>query len=125
LSNVFREINNVRLINIILATGALLVALSLAWFVTRSIVKPVRQLADVSVAISRGEWDVPIPTVKNRDEVGSLASAFDLMSRELKTLYGDLEARVVSRTTELETVAKVSGAVAAILDIDRLLETIT
>jgi signal transduction histidine kinase len=125
LSNVFREINNVRLVNIILATGALLVALSLAWFVTRSIVKPVRQLADVSVAISRGEWDVQIPVVKNRDEVGALASAFSRMSRELKTLYGDLETRVVSRTSELETVAKVSAAVAAILDIDKLLETIS
>jgi signal transduction histidine kinase len=125
LSNVFREINNVRLVNIILATGALLVALSLAWFVTRSIVKPVRQLADVSVAISRGEWDVQIPVVKNRDEVGALARAFSRMSRELKALYGDLETRVVSRTSELETVAKVSAAVAAILDIDKLLETIS
>ncbi|MEP7284780.1 MAG: ATP-binding protein [Chloroflexota bacterium] len=125
LSKVLSQINNARLVIITLASGALLIALSFAWFITRNIVQPVQQLAKSSAAISRGEWEVPIPIVKGGDEISKLAEAFSHMSRELKALYEGLEMRVIARTSELETVAKVSAAAAAILDIDRLLKTIS
>lgn len=121
-SKVLSEIDNARLVIIGLAGLALLMALSLAWLITRNIVRPVLQLARVSISISRGEWDVAIPSVKRGDEIGKLAEAFERMSRELRTLYANLEMRVIARTSELETVAKV-GAAAAILDRDKLLQT--
>ncbi len=122
-SKVLSEINNVRLVIIGLASLALLIALSIAWLITRNIVLPVQQLAQVSVSISRGEWDVAIPSVRSGDEIGKLANAFERMSKELRTLYDSLEMRVIARTSELETVAKVSAAAAAILDLDMLLQT--
>src|SRR5258708_5128812 len=122
-SNVLSQINNARLVIIGLAGLALLIALGLAWLITRNIVLPVQQLARVSVSISRGEWDVVIPSVKSGDEIGKLAVAFERMSKELRTLYANLEMRVIARTSELETVAKVSAAAAAILDLDNLLQT--
>ena len=122
-SKILSEINSARLVIIGLASLALLIALGIAWLITRNIVLPVQQLAQVSVAISRGEWDVAIPSVKSGDEISKLALAFERMSKELRTLYDNLEMRVIARTSELEAVAKVSAAAAAILDLDKLLQT--
>ncbi len=122
-SQVLSQINNARLVIVGLAGLALLIALGLAILITRSIVLPVQQLARVSVSISRGEWDVAIPPVNSGDEIGKLAVAFERMSKELRALYDKLEMRVIARTSELETVAKVSAAAAAILDLDKLLQT--
>jgi signal transduction histidine kinase/HAMP domain-containing protein/ActR/RegA family two-component response regulator len=124
LSNVFAQIYNARLVIVALATITLLIALVLAWLITRNIVLPVRQLAVAAGSISRGEWDVPIPEVKTADEIGKLTAAFERMSKELKALYSNLEERVIARTSELETVAKVSGTAAALLDMEQLLETV-
>jgi signal transduction histidine kinase/HAMP domain-containing protein len=124
-SKILSEINNARLVTIGLAGLALVVALGLAWLITRNIVLPVQQLARVSAAISRGEWDVAIPSARSGDEISRLAVAFERMSKELRTLYANLEMRVVARTSELETVAKVSGAAAAILDLEKLLDTVS
>jgi methyl-accepting chemotaxis protein len=96
-SRVLSEINNARMVIIGLASLALVVALGLAWLITRNIVLPVQQLARVSAAISRGEWDVAIPSVRSGDEISRLAVAFDRMSKELRALYADLEMRVVAR----------------------------
>ncbi len=125
LSQLLGDINNARLVILVLAVIALLIALAIAWLITRNIVRPVQQLATVSSAISRGDWDVAIPVVKSGDEIGRLAAAFDRMSKELRALYMNLEMRVMARTSELETVAKVSAAAAAILDLDQLLTTVS
>ncbi|MBI1260021.1 MAG: response regulator [Chloroflexi bacterium] len=122
-SKVLSDVNNARMVIIGLAGLALLVGFGLVLLITRNIVLPVQQLARISAAISRGKWDVTVPSVQSSDEIGKLAVAFDLMSKELRTLYGDLEMRVLARTSELETVAKVGAATAAILDLDQLLHT--
>src|SRR5260221_3484147 len=124
LSNVFAQIYNARLVIVTLATIALLIALVLAWLITRNIVLPVRKLSQVAGSIRRGEGDAPVPEVKTVDEIGKLATAFERMSKELKALYSDLEERVIARTSELETVAKVSGTAAALLNMEQLLETV-
>ncbi len=125
LDNVLGEIYQARLVTITVAAVALLVALVVAWAITHNIVQPVQQLAQVSKAISQQQWDVTIPQVRGQDEIGRLAQAFDKMSRELKALYSSMEMRVIARTSELETVAKVSAAVAAVLDTDQLLATVS
>lgn len=125
LSDILGQINNARFVIVALAALALLIALILAWVITRNIVQPVRQLAHVANLISHGQWNIPLPTVRSEDEISELALAFDSMARELKTLYNNLEERVIARTSELEIVAKVSAAAVAILDIDNLLHTVS
>jgi signal transduction histidine kinase/ActR/RegA family two-component response regulator len=124
LNEVLGQINNARLVIVALSAGSLLIALAMAWLITRNIVQPMRQLAQAASFISRGEWNIVVPKVNNKDEIGSLALAFERMSKELKNLYGSLEERVIARTDELETVAKVGAAAAAILELDNLLQTV-
>ncbi len=122
-SKVLSDVNNARLVIIGLSGLALLVGFGLVSLITRNIVLPVQQLARISASISRGDWDVAVPSLQSGDEISKLAIAFDLMSQELRALYDDLEMRVLARTSELETVAKVGAATAAILDLDKLLQT--
>jgi signal transduction histidine kinase/HAMP domain-containing protein len=104
--------------------AAIIVAL-ITLVVTRNIVQPIRRLAQVATTIGEGNWDVEVPTVKSADEIGQLTSAFSAMSKELKTIYGTLEDRVRERTIELETVADVSRATSTVLDVEKLIQTVS
>jgi signal transduction histidine kinase/CheY-like chemotaxis protein len=125
LNEVFGQINNARLIILLLAGAALITGIGVAGIITQNIVRPVRQLARAAGVISQGEWSVSVPPVRGHDEIAQLAASFDRMARELEALYGSLEERVIARTDELETVAKVGAAAAAILDLNKLLQTVT
>jgi signal transduction histidine kinase len=66
----------------------------IAFFVTRGIALPVRQLAQAASTIGQGHWDVEVPEVKTADEIGQLSLAFSTMSKELKANYNTLEDHV-------------------------------
>ncbi len=103
ISSILGEINGTQEVAIMLALISLLVAILVAIFLTRSIVRPIRQLSDVADSVRQGKWDVTVPGTGGRDEIGHLADAFDGMLRELKAVYGSLEERVTSRTAELSS----------------------
>ena len=98
---VFEAVTNARLVVIILTLGALLLAVLVAVIFTRTITHPVQMLAHTATEISRGNLTAAIPVVKTHDEINDLAIAFSTMSRELQTLYTDLENRVTERTKDL------------------------
>ena len=66
----------------IAALGAALVLLGVAlvWAVQRTLVTPVRQLADAARRIETGHFDAPIPHTDRTDEIGDLVRAFGRMS---------------------------------------------
>ncbi len=90
-SSIVGEVNATQQVAILLALISLLVAILVALLLTRGIVRPVRQLAEVADNVRMGNWDVSVPGTGGRDEIGHLADAFDGMLRELKSVYGDLE----------------------------------
>ncbi len=61
--------------------GAVLTALgvTMAWLIQRSLVRPIRQLADAARAIEAGHFDTPMPANGRRDEIGDLMHAFSRM----------------------------------------------
>lgn len=103
ISAIVGEVNATQGVAILLALISLLMAILVAVLLTRSIVRPVRQLAAVADSVRLGNWDVSVPGTDGRDEIGHLAAAFDGMLRELKAVYGSLEARVTERTGELSS----------------------
>lgn len=101
ISSILGEVNRTQQVAIFLSVLSLIVGMMVAVLLTRSIVRPIRQLAEVADRVRQGTWDVNVPGTGGRDEIGHLADAFDGMLRELKSVYGNLEERVVRRTAEL------------------------
>ncbi len=62
------------------AAGALLLAV----FISRNVVKPVRQTAAAAEAVAGGRYDVQLD-VQRRDEIGALARSFSHMAEEVRS----------------------------------------
>ncbi len=83
------------------------IAMMVAWFTTRAVVRPAQQLTLAAERIGRGDLDTPIQ-VTARDEFGVLADRFESMRQQISSAYeavGEanrvLESRVKERTTQL------------------------
>jgi signal transduction histidine kinase len=63
--------------------GAVLVSLSLAVLLARSLTHSLRELTTATQKVARGELDQQVP-VRSQDELGQLAAAFNQMSADLK-----------------------------------------
>lgn len=76
----------------LLLAGAVLVALLslIAWFVTRSVVSPVRLAADVAERLAAGRLEERMQ-VRGEDELAKLANAFNSMASNIKRQIRQLE----------------------------------
>jgi GAF domain-containing protein len=112
---------------LIATLAALLIGSTLGFVVVRQIVSPIEALAATSQRIAAG--DLSSTTVVNRkDEIGTLASAFQSMTVQLRETLQGLEQRVADRTHELErqslrlrTAAEVARDAASAPSLDELL----
>lgn len=121
-------------VNVTIALIAVVLAISAALAITRSIANPLDNLVETATRIASGDLE-RVAKVERRDEVGLLAEAFNSMTAQLRDLIGSLEKRVTDRTralqdanqvlerraVQLETSAQVGRQVTSILDIDDLL----
>jgi two-component system sensor histidine kinase BaeS len=81
--------------------GAALAA-GLSFLVARSIVRPVRRVADASHALAAGETPAPVPVEGSR-ELASLAQAFNDMALQLETSRDSERNFLLSVSHELKT----------------------
>jgi signal transduction histidine kinase len=58
------------------------VALGMVWYLSRGMTSPLREMADATQAMARGDYDRRV-TATSRDEVGQLARAFNDMAEQL------------------------------------------
>jgi diguanylate cyclase (GGDEF)-like protein/PAS domain S-box-containing protein len=63
------------------------------FFVSRRVVAPIRAMTKAAAAVAGGDLSREAP-VTTRDEVGTLARAFNEMTARLRSLYAGLEAKV-------------------------------
>lgn len=94
---------------------AIVIAGVLGWFAARQIVHPIEGLVKTAQAISTGDLSQQAE-VTRRDEIGTLASAFNSMTSQLRGLIGSLESRVANRTKALATTTEVSRRLSTILN---------
>ena len=87
--------------------GSVALALLMAFYVGRSIVRRLEQLTNAAMGFASGRTDLPVPSPR-KDEIGQLATAFDNMVQkrrrsedELRRLHDELEVRVAERVVEL------------------------
>ncbi len=85
----------------------ILVMAGLLIFISRSVIRPVRQLSEAAGIFSGGDFTHRV-NIKKNDELGRLALAFNVMAERLQTAYKNLsetnavlDAKVIERTSEL------------------------
>ncbi len=85
---------------LILAISLTFVALLASYLISERITKPIRALTAVAEQVAEGQLHIKAP-ITSRDEVGTLAKTFNMMTTELELAHATLEERVQQRTQEL------------------------
>ena len=81
---------------------AVAIALTMVQFLARGMTSPLREMADASMAMSRGDYDRRV-TATSADEVGELARAFNAMASELAEVDRQRRDLIANVSHELRT----------------------
>ena len=101
---------------LIAAIVVLVVSFIVIYFVTTSLVNPLRQMAAATRAFAKGDFSVRVP-VEGDDEIGRLASAFNNMATELALTESARRSFTANVSHELKTpMTTIGGFVDGILD---------
>ncbi|TGV08428.1 HAMP domain-containing protein [Alcaligenaceae bacterium 429] len=89
-----------RLLQVVLLVIAIAGAAALIYLVYQWIILPISALRSGVARMADRDFSVSLP-VQRRDEFGELSEGFNLMAKELKSLYVDLERRAEEKTQQL------------------------
>jgi GAF domain-containing protein len=101
--------------------GTLLAAGLLAVGATRFLTGSIARLTAVANQVTAGNLKAQAD-VEVADEIGTLATAFNTMTSQLRGLIGSLEQRVAERTRNLELAAEVGRSVSQVRALDVMLK---
>ncbi len=105
---------------IMVAVIEFIVILLVVVFMSRSISQPIRQLADASLQVSKGDLNTSV-VVRLKDELGELADRFNLMVRSMKESQESLQSayekliRTQRALVQSEKLAAVGQTVASVV----------
>jgi signal transduction histidine kinase len=116
----FAPLATIRRITIIMSAVVLAVILIVVVAISRSLSRPIRQLANASLEVSKGNLDTSV-AVKLNDELGYLAEHFNYMVRSMKESQESLQnayeqlLRTQKRLVQSEKLAAVGQLVASVV----------
>ena len=105
---------------VLLALGLLVPSL-VVWFGVRRVTRPVQVLTGAARRVAAGDFEHSV-SITTHDELQDLAEQFNIMSRQLRDSYAELDKRVAARTQELATLNAVAAVVSQSLDLERILD---
>lgn len=105
-----------------------------AWILGRFISAPIMRLTKAAKEFTSGNFDQQV-NIQSRDEIGTLAEAFNTMTERLRTIISNLEGRTnelalsneraKQQAAQLRLVAEVIRTTTTIRDLDTLFTTVT
>jgi methyl-accepting chemotaxis protein len=96
---------SINTLTIVLTIAGLMIAMALAFFITRGITKPLTKVTEVSSRMALGDFDVENLDITSKDEVGILAQSFAQMIDVLK-----YKASLIERIAEGDLTDEVKNA---------------
>ncbi len=109
-SEIYALANRTLTTSLLILGAILLVAIAVAVYLGNSLTAPLISLTHTAQEAEQGNLAVQ-SNIKSKDEIGTLASAFNRMTSQLRELIGSLEQRVADRTHDLELASEVGRAV--------------
>jgi len=108
-----KEIQQTRLILILIGGGGLLIGVLGAIFLAKRITGPLTKLVEATVRISKGHFSQRI-TITGQDEIGNLARSFNKMSRQLLLTRKKMEAanKKLIQAEKLASIGRISAGIA-------------
>lgn len=101
----------------LISTGLLGVSIAVSIFIlfymNKTIAKPVSKMSAIMEAVAKGDLTVEKLTIRNKDEIGVLADACNLMVRDLRQLISDLSKdaeSIASSSEELTATSQQSAS---------------
>ncbi|MDD5701971.1 MAG: histidine kinase [Dehalococcoidales bacterium] len=121
-----QQYNSVQNFLILALILTLCFSIGLAYWLAKTVTKPISSLTESSRIIARGNFEHRVD-IKGGGEIDELASQFNMMASELQNSYADLEKKVEERTrserrkTEhLQSVNEIGQKISSILNIEEL-----
>lgn len=105
---------------VLVVVAALGLAVGIGLLLARATTRPLEELGEAAARIAGGDLDTTIE-VRSRDEIGTLASAFNGMTEELRRHVGALEA---SRDELQAGLARLGDTLSSTHDLDRILTVV-
>lgn len=90
-----QEAETMRRISMWIIIGGFTLAMLIGVLFSNYLVKPIKNLAMVSMNMANGDLEVESVEVKSKDEIGILADSFNIMSANIRKYVKDLEEKVV------------------------------
>ena len=88
--------------------------------IERLLISPIRRMTNTARQIASGDYNLRM-VVNSQDEIGQLSQSLNAIMRQTAIFSGQLEARVASRTRDIEITAEISREATSIRDVDTLL----
>ncbi len=104
---VYGQINSLLPFTLLLMGGMILLLIIILAMGTRTLVRPLLQLAENVQRFAEGRWELRVP-VKRKDEIGRLAASFNQMADDLTSLYHALESKVEISARQIHTTAEMA-----------------
>ena len=82
--------------------AAIIFSILIAYFISKSISLPVRKMTDAISEIADGNFEIDPVRIRNRDEIGIMATAFNSMTTDLKNVIGDTRKVAVQLAEQAE-----------------------
>lgn len=120
LSEITASATNLAIRESLIGFVLMLTALTILWFLSGQIARPIQELTRVANAISQGDLTATA-TIQSTDETGILANTFNTMTAQLRGTLNTLEERVAERTRNLELAAEVGRTVSQVRSLDVML----
>ena len=116
-------VNNQTVFSLLLSGVIAAIAVLVALFASNQLAGPVLRLTEAAEEVTAGNLNVRA-NVDAKDEVGTLAIAFNSMTRQLRQTLEGLEELVAVRTARLEATNEVGRVASSILNRDDLIASI-
>jgi len=97
LSEVQLQIGVIHRVVLLGAIITIIIALTIAYYVSRSITSPIRQMQSAAERIATGDFDSTV-SIKSKDELGQLAKSLNTMADELRQKIENLKKMDTIRT---------------------------